>query len=297
MYESNPKASLFREHEKRYKFKKSKPNEVDLSAVVDFSNHSAHPGVVAHTPLDVQLDLSRPLADRCPAVFSIEGVPGFYFLQNPFAEAEQLHFTERCLCEYPRPPNPTNITNLARIDGRLPPELPRNTPLAFTPDLRWATIGYHHNWDTRVYDPSHHSPVPPDLERLAGDLAQALVRATGQPLPHAFKAEAGIINWYNKDSTLAGHVDDSEICLHNPIVTVSFGCSAIFMLAPTKTDPPVAVLLRSGDVCFMGGASRLAVHGVPRILAGTCPVGLWRADRLPADRAHLHDVMLDRRIN
>jgi hypothetical protein len=42
---------------------------------------------------------------------------------------------------------------------------------------------------------------------------------------------------------------------------------------------PVVIRLRSGDAVFMGGPSRFAWHGVPRIVAASCPAYLaeWPA--------------------
>ena len=47
----------------------------------------------------------------------------------------------------------------------------------------------------------------------------------------------------------------------------SFGQSGIFLIGgKTKQVKPVPILLQSGDVVIMSGESRLAYHGVPRIL-------------------------------
>lgn len=52
----------------------------------------------------------------------------------------------------------------------------------------------------------------------------------------------------------------------------SFGQDAIFLLGgKTKAMPPSAMYLRSGDICVMGGESRMAYHAVPRILAASNP--------------------------
>lgn len=48
----------------------------------------------------------------------------------------------------------------------------------------------------------------------------------------------------------------------------SFGQSAIFLIGgKTKQVEPVPILLRSGDVVIMSGESRLAYHGVPKIIS------------------------------
>lgn len=69
------------------------------------------------------------------------------------------------------------------------------------------------------------------------------------------------------DSTLSGHTDHSEKDLSRPLLSLSFGQSAIFLIGgPTKQVRPKALLLNSGDIIIMSGQSRLAYHGVPKIV-------------------------------
>lgn len=76
------------------------------------------------------------------------------------------------------------------------------------------------------------------------------------------------MNYYHMDSTLSGHTDHSEKDLSHPLVSLSFGQSAIFLIGgPTKQVRPKALLLNSGDIVIMSGQSRLAYHGVPKILS------------------------------
>lgn len=84
---------------------------------------------------------------------------------------------------------------------------------------------------------------------------------------YSFHAEASIVNYYHMDSTLSGHTDHSEKDLSRPLLSLSFGQSAIFLIGgPTKQVRPKAILLNSGDIVIMSGDSRLAYHGVPKIL-------------------------------
>ena len=59
---------------------------------------------------------------------------------------------------------------------------------------------------------------------------------------------------------------------------MSLGCDAIFVLGTTvkseegvNEEKIVTLRLRSGSVVYMSGESRFAWHGVPAIVAGTCP--------------------------
>jgi alkylated DNA repair protein alkB family protein 1 len=57
----------------------------------------------------------------------------------------------------------------------------------------------------------------------------------------------------------------TELTPDQPIVSISIGNSAVFLLGETeRTQPPLAMFLRSGDVLVMGGPMRMAYHAVPR---------------------------------
>ena len=156
--------------------------------------------------------------------------------------------------------------------------------------LRWVTLGYHYNWTTRRYEDGLRSPFPQSVGAMADYLVT--VAAWMQPPTSGlersgdhcgesaaeclrrghFKAEAAIVNFYAARSAIHGHIDDSERNMAAPIVSVSLGCSAVFLLGGAdKEQRPSAILLRSGDVALMGGFSRRCLHGVPRVLAGTFP--------------------------
>ena len=71
---------------------------------------------------------------------------------------------------------------------------------------------------------------------------------------------------------MGGHVDDAELDLSLPLVSLSLGLSAVFLFGgPTRDDAPTALWLRSGDAIIVTGEARLCYHGVPRIVEGSCP--------------------------
>lgn len=126
--------------------------------------------------------------------------------------------------------------------------------------LRWATLGYHHNWDTKHYSEDSKTEIPKDLKNLTNCFAKILGF-------HDFTAEAAIVNFYRMNSTLAGHIDHSEAFLEAPLFSISFGQSAIFLIGGfEREDDAHALFLHSGDVLVMSGSSRLRYHGVPKIL-------------------------------
>lgn len=82
------------------------------------------------------------------------------------------------------------------------------------------------------------------------------------------------MNLYSPGDTLSVHRDVAEHCATG-LVSISLGCDAIFVIGrvdeQTGEEKVVAMRLRSGSAVYMSGESRFAWHGVPQILAGTCP--------------------------
>ncbi|MGD9785875.1 MAG: alpha-ketoglutarate-dependent dioxygenase AlkB [Hyphomicrobiaceae bacterium] len=115
------------------------------------------------------------------------------------------------------------------------------------------------------YEPCHPmtgEPWPP--------MPRQLIALWRQVAPGAALPEACLINWYGPDSRMGLHVDRDEADFSAPVVSVSLGADAWFRIGNTNRGGVTErLLLRSGDVVLLGGASRLAYHGVDRILPGT----------------------------
>lgn len=89
-------------------------------------------------------------------------------------------------------------------------------------------------------------------------------------VPGAAEPEACLVNWYGPEAKLGLHRDQDEADLTTPVVSISLGCDAWFRLGGlTRREPTQRMLLRSGDLVVLGGAARLAFHGIDRILAGS----------------------------
>jgi alkylated DNA repair protein (DNA oxidative demethylase) len=82
--------------------------------------------------------------------------------------------------------------------------------------------------------------------------------------------EACLINYYASGAKMGSHVDRDEIDKSAPVVSVSLGDDAVFHVGGLKrSDPKTRLVLGSGDVVVLGGASRLAYHGIDKVRAGT----------------------------
>jgi alkylated DNA repair protein (DNA oxidative demethylase) len=66
------------------------------------------------------------------------------------------------------------------------------------------------------------------------------------------------------------HQDRDEGDFAWPVLSISLGDQALFRMGgPDRRDPTRSHWLSSGDVVVMGGAARLAWHGVDRLRFGS----------------------------
>ncbi|XP_054256271.1 nucleic acid dioxygenase ALKBH1 [Indicator indicator] len=246
----------------------------DLRGVVDFSVPG---GQVFRSQLSVSSvsDQDAYRAGLQPVsqwkAYGLKGYPGFIFILNPFLPGCQRHWVKQCLKLYPQKPNVCNLDlhmapeKTTDLWGQSKEQLKRKgsskrEPRSLLEKLRWVTLGYHYNWDTKKYSANHHTPFPSDLAFLSEQVAAACGF-------RGFQAQAGILNYYHFDSSLGIHVDESELDHSRPLLSFSFGQSSIFLLGGLKREEaPTAMFMHSGDIMVMSGFSRLLYHAVPRVL-------------------------------
>src|SRR3546814_9964763 len=66
------------------------------------------------------------------------------------------------------------------------------------------------------------------------------------------------------------HRDGDEETFAAPVVSLSLGDSAVFRIGGAeRRDPTTSLRLHSGDVVVLAGPSRLAHHGIDRVLGGS----------------------------
>ncbi|XP_028044923.1 nucleic acid dioxygenase ALKBH1 [Monomorium pharaonis] len=252
---------MFRDSFKYYKSRNPAP---DLDDVIDLENPDCirvrriEPHVTGE-----QIEENFGLKSvRKWSIYEILDIPGLIFIQNPFTPNGQRYWITKCLKDYSKEPYKLNIDahNILKNETWWDICFQMEKAKTLLPKLRWATLGYHHNWDTKLYSENSKSDMPTELSGLTSVLATTLGFSD-------FKAEAAIVNYYRMNSTLAGHTDHSEMNVTAPLFSISFGQTAVFLIGGLKQeDSANALFLRSGDVVIMSGSSRLRYHGVPRIL-------------------------------
>ena len=108
--------------------------------------------------------------------------------------------------------------------------------------------------------------IPQVFEYLA-------VTAARQAGFEGFEPDACLVNRYEPGARLTLHQDRNEIDFGAPIVSVSLGLPALFLFGgDTRSERPVRVPLRHGDVVVWGGPARLRYHGVLPLADGEHPL-------------------------
>ena len=102
----------------------------------------------------------------------------------------------------------------------------------------------------------------PDLPAMLGKLWDAVSGFSERP-------EACLINWYREGAKMGLHVDNDELDVRAPVVSVSLGDPAMFRLGgPQRGGPTQGLKLFSGDVVVLAGEARLCHHGVSKVYYG-----------------------------
>jgi alkylated DNA repair protein (DNA oxidative demethylase) len=88
--------------------------------------------------------------------------------------------------------------------------------------------------------------------------------------PGAPPPDSCLVNLYRDGARMGLHQDRDEQDFDVPVLSLSLGDTALFRLGGLKrNDPTRSFRLTSGDVCVIGGASRLVFHGIDRVIPGS----------------------------
>ena len=127
-------------------------------------------------------------------------------------------------------------------------------------ELGWtsSSAGYQY---TRC-DPQSNTPgtpwpaMPAAFKQLASSCALRCGFANFEP-------DACLINRYTGSAQMGLHQDKDEHDFSQPIVSVSLGASAVFLLGGNERKGKTqSIALSDGDVLVWGGVARLRFHGV-----------------------------------
>ncbi len=110
----------------------------------------------------------------------------------------------------------------------------------------------------------------PETGRPWPAMPPQLLAAFAAIAPDAPAPEACLINLYDPAARMGLHQDRDEEELAAPVVSFSLGDTALFRVGGLQRHAPTrSFRLASGDGMSLAGESRLAFHGVDRIIAGS----------------------------
>jgi len=134
-------------------------------------------------------------------------------------------------------------------------------------DVGWWSDRHGYRYIPTQPDGGPPWPKMPEIFQKALKIA-----VTGSPWPD-FAPDACLINFYGPGAKMGLHQDKDERDFSQPIVTISLGDRADFMVGgPNRTDRAQVFPFHSGDVLVMGGAGRTLFHGVRRVHPDTSPI-------------------------
>ena len=141
--------------------------------------------------------------------------------------------------------------------------------------IKICCLGRHWNPKTYTYETTRCDYDGLPVQELPEDLKDFARRAAVEA-GMRIEPDICLVNYYPDGARLGLHQDKDErpetIEAGIPVVSISLGDSAKFMIGGTKRSDAVrTIILESGDALVMGGASRLRYHGVSRVLAGSGP--------------------------
>jgi DNA oxidative demethylase len=191
-----------------------------------------------------------------------EFAPGAIHVPDWLSIDEQGELVAACR-EWARAPAPMRTTRL--LSGAM--------MSVQTVCLGWHWMPYRYSRVAEDVDGAPAKPFPGWL----GDLGRRAVASAGLAGADgdAYDPDAALVNFYADTAKMGMHQDKDERSVA-PVVSISLGASCVFRFGNTenRNRPFTDVELCSGDLVVFGGVSRLAFHGVPRILPGTGPVGI-----------------------
>jgi alkylated DNA repair protein (DNA oxidative demethylase) len=160
------------------------------------------------------------------------------------------------------------------VHGPVPPR--RATVRAHEMSVQTVCLGWH--WRPYQYsrlatdvNGNRVLEIPEWMIRLGREA----LRACGDPGAAHYAPDVALVNYYDDDARMGMHQDKDEAVLA-PVVSISLGDTGVFRFGnpDTRSRPYRDLALNSGDLFVFGGPSRLAYHGVTKILSGTAPSGI-----------------------
>ena len=155
------------------------------------------------------------------------------------------------------------IRDVVRAAPLYAPVTPRGKPMSVRMTAA-GRFGWVSDRKGYRYEPTHPNSFPwPPIPEPVLDIWRAV--SCCERLP-----ECCLVNFYGEGARMGMHQDKEEAIFDYPVVSISLGDDGLFRMGQVERGGKTQSLwLHSGDVVVMGGAARLAHHGVDRIRYGS----------------------------
>lgn len=115
-----------------------------------------------------------------------------------------------------------------------------------------------------------YQPTHPETGRPWPPIPDLVLEVWRKVSAYPHPPEACLVNYYAPEARMGLHQDRDEHDFAAPVVSISLGDTCLFRIGTmARTGPTRSMKLASGDVVVLGGADRLAFHGVDRLYPGT----------------------------
>jgi DNA oxidative demethylase len=157
------------------------------------------------------------------------------------------------------------LRDIIRQAPLFPPRMPRTGSPFSVRMTNCGRLGWVSDISGYRYQENHPltgQPWPP--------IPELLLRAWSELGRYQHEPEACLINYYGPFAKMGLHQDRDEQDFRAPVVSLSLGDTCIFRYGGTQRRGPTHTLrLASGDAVVLANETRLAFHGVDRIVART----------------------------
>jgi DNA oxidative demethylase len=115
------------------------------------------------------------------------------------------------------------------------------------------------------YEPTH-----PDTGAAWPAIPQGILDIWSKVSNYPHPPQACLVNFYAESAKMGLHQDRDEEDFSAPVVSISLGDTALFRIGgTTRGGKTQSLKLSSGDVLVLEGDSRLAFHGIDRVIGGS----------------------------
>lgn len=161
----------------------------------------------------------------------------------------------------------TEVLECIRNVAKTAPVFRPITPSGHSMSVRMTSagkFGWYSDAAGHRYCPKHPNGTDwPEIPKKILDIWFSLTGVERKP-------ECCLINYYGQDAKMGMHQDKDEADFNFPVVSISLGDEGLLRMGSnTRGGKTESIWLKSGDVVVMGGAARMAYHGVDRIRFGS----------------------------